>query len=236
MRHLAAAIKRDVKNIDLYELQVVTCLQRAKIREARSAVAICVQNLPNCPRARVLKAQVLLASANGKEEALAILEEVALAHPYLLEAVWLLISQYDNTQNYQKGIEVLKKLTENSMVPFHSMGRLHHQLGEFLSKTGMPAAAYHHANLALTKHCDEAAVQMTHLEPALAFHTPPIPTTPTYVPSGCPGAPRIRGRQRHSTPPESLISGRVSRALRMFSFDSPVDETVTEAMDVPPET
>ncbi|KAJ1374818.1 hypothetical protein KIN20_037741 [Parelaphostrongylus tenuis] len=30
MRHLAAAIKRDVKNIDLYELQVVTCLQRAK--------------------------------------------------------------------------------------------------------------------------------------------------------------------------------------------------------------
>ncbi|KAJ1374812.1 Anaphase promoting complex subunit 7 [Parelaphostrongylus tenuis] len=159
MRHLAAAIKRDVKNIDLYELQVVTCLQRAKIREARSAVAICVQNLPNCPRARVLKAQVLLASANGKEEALAILEEVVLAHPYLLEAVWLLISQYDNTQNYQKGIEVLKKLTENSMVPFHSMGRLHHQLGEFLSKTGMPAAAYHHANLALTKHCDEAAVQ-----------------------------------------------------------------------------
>ncbi|KAJ1374815.1 hypothetical protein KIN20_037634 [Parelaphostrongylus tenuis] len=77
---------------------------------------------------------------------------------------------------------------------------------------------------------------MTHLEPALAFHTPPMPTTPTYVPSGCPGAPRVRGRQRHSTPPESLISGPESRALRMFSFDSPVDETVTEAMDVPPET
>ncbi|EPB78798.1 tetratricopeptide repeat protein [Ancylostoma ceylanicum] len=159
MRHLSAAIKRDVKNIDLYELQIVTYLQRAKIREARAAVAICMQNLPNSPRARVLKAQVLLASASGKEEAQSILEEVVFAHPYLLEAVWLLISQYDSTHNYQKGTEVLKKLTENSMVPFHSMGRLHHQLGEFLSKTGMPAAAYHHTNIALTKQCDEAAVQ-----------------------------------------------------------------------------
>ncbi|ETN80391.1 tetratricopeptide repeat protein [Necator americanus] len=160
MRHLSAAIKRDVKNVDLYELQIVTYLQRAKIREARAAVAICIQNLPNSPRARVLKAQVLLASTSGKEEAQTILEEVVFAHPYLLEAVWLLISQYDSTHNYQKGTEVLKKLTENSMVPFHSMGRLHHQLGEFLSKTGMPAAAYHHTNLALTKQCDEAAVQV----------------------------------------------------------------------------
>ncbi|KAK6048746.1 hypothetical protein COOONC_13749, partial [Cooperia oncophora] len=148
MRHLSAAIKRDVKNIDLYELQIVTYLQREKIREARAAVAICMQHLPNSPRARVLKAQVLLATPSGKEEAQTILEEVVFAHPYLLEAVWLLISQYDSTHNYQKGTEVLKKLTEvcifqasfkqNSMVPFHSMGRLHHQLGEFLSKTGMP--------------------------------------------------------------------------------------------------
>ncbi|KAE9421231.1 hypothetical protein Angca_004868 [Angiostrongylus cantonensis] len=236
MRHLSAAIKRDVKNIDLYELQIVTYLQRAKIREARAAVAVCCQNLPSCPRARVLKAQVLLASANGKEEAQAILEEVVFAHPYLLEAVWLLISQYDSTQNYQKGIEVLKKLTENSMVPFHSMGRLHHQLGEFLSKTGMPAAAYHHTNLALTKHCEEAAAQMTHLEPTLSFHTPPMPTTPTCVPSECPGAPRLRGRQRHATPSSaSTVGDPESRGVRLFSFDSPVDDTVTEAMDVPPE-
>ncbi|VDP05278.1 unnamed protein product [Heligmosomoides polygyrus] len=159
MRHLSAAIKRDLKNIDLYELQIVTYLQREKIREARAAVAICMQNLPSSPRARVLKAQVLLATANGKEEAQSILEDVVFAHPYLLEAVWLLIGQYDSTHNYQKGTEVLKKLTENSMVPFHSMGRLHHQLGEFLSKTGMPAAAYHHANLALTKQFEEASVQ-----------------------------------------------------------------------------
>ncbi|KJH52655.1 tetratricopeptide repeat protein [Dictyocaulus viviparus] len=253
MRHLSAAIKRDVKNIDLYELQIVTYLQRAKIREARAAVAVCMQNLPSCPRARVLKAQVLLASPNGKEEAQAILEEVVFAHPYLLEAVWLLISQYDATHNYQKGVEMLKKLTEvisrdiiyficscrfilkNSMVPYHSMGRLHHQLGEFLSKTGMPAAAYHHTNLALTKHCEEATVQMSHLEPTLSFHTPPMPTTPTCAPSECPGAPRLRGRQRHSTPSStSTIGDSEGRGVRMFSFDSSIDE-ITEAMDVPSE-
>ncbi|VDL74615.1 unnamed protein product [Nippostrongylus brasiliensis] len=219
MRHLSAAIKRDLKNIDLYELQIITYLQREKFREARAAVAICMQNLPHCPRARVLKAQ----------EAQSILEDVVFAHPYLLDAVWLLIGQYDSSHNYQKGTEVLKKLTENSMVPFHSMGRLHHQLGEFLSKAGMPAAAYHHTNLALTKQCEDSAVQMTHLEPTLSFHTPPMPTTPTCVSSECPGAPRIRGRHRHATPSTTAPSS------RLFSFDSPMEETMNEAMDVPSE-
>lgn len=233
MRHLSAAIKRDLKNIDLYELQIVTYLQREKIREARAAVAICMQNLPSSPRARVLKAQVLLATANGKEEAQSILEDVVFAHPYLLEAVWLLIGQYDSTHNYQKGTEVLKKLTENSMVPFHSMGRLHHQLGEFLSKTGMPAAAYHHANLALTKQFEEASVQMTHLEPTLSFHTPPMPTTPVCAPSECPGAPRVRGRQRHATPSTTAAGGEVeTRGVRLFSFDSSMDEPTPESMDI----
>ncbi|XGW28921.1 hypothetical protein V3C99_008600 [Haemonchus contortus] len=239
MRHLSAAIKRDLKNIDLYELQIVTYLQRDKIREARAAVAICMQNLPNSPRARVLKAQVLLATPSGKEEAQTILEEVVFAHPYLLEAVWLLISQYDSTHNYQKGTEVLKKLTENSMVPFHSMGRLHHQLGEFLSKTGMPAAAYHHTNLALTKQCKEAADQMTQLEPSLSFHTPPMPTTPTCAPSECPGAPRIRGRHRHATPgtttAAAVAGDSEGRGVRLFSFDSSMDDASAEAMDIPSE-
>ncbi|KHJ93615.1 hypothetical protein OESDEN_06469 [Oesophagostomum dentatum] len=137
MRHLSAAIKRDVKNIDLYELQIVTYLQRAKIREARAAVSICMQNLPNSPRARVLKAQVLLASASGKE--------------------------------------------------------------------------------------------MTHLEPALSFTTPPIPSTPTGPPGNCPGAPRLRGRQRHATPSSE---GTDTRGVRLFSFDSSMDDATADAMDV----
>ncbi|EYC25564.1 hypothetical protein Aduo_012233 [Ancylostoma duodenale] len=78
---------------------------------------------------------------------------------------------------------------------------------------------------------------MTHLEPTLSFTTPPMPTTPTCPPNECPGAPRLRGRQRHATPSSSTTTVEAEpRGVRLFSFDSSMDDTAAEAMDVPSES
>uniref|UniRef100_A0A1I7WN58 Small ribosomal subunit protein eS28 n=1 Tax=Heterorhabditis bacteriophora TaxID=37862 RepID=A0A1I7WN58_HETBA len=176
LRHLSDAIRNDPRNMDLYEAQVSVHLQRAKIREARAAVCVCLQNMPTDPRARVLKATVLLATSGGSAR-------------------------------------------DNPMVPMHSMGRMHHMLGDFLSKTGHASRAYEHTNTAITKGYENANAQMSGLESALAYQTPPA-ATPS-VRGVCPRAPRFRGRVRVPAPSFDTPSSIEGVVINGMDIDSP---------------
>ncbi|VDN03502.1 unnamed protein product [Thelazia callipaeda] len=170
-------------NYALYEALVQAFILQDKTQEARIVACTC-RHILGQENARTL---YLCATLAAKEEATVkdaqkLLEKAIAISPHQLDAVFLLVTLYDKTQNYDKAIALLKKQAETTV-----NSRLHHLLGDFLSKTNRPVDACHRYRLAVDGDASSAQA-MDALEGMLGMSTPESSSS-----VACPGAPRRRG-------------------------------------------
>lgn len=115
-----------------------------RTREAIELANSACKQLGSTARALTLYASVLYNYPSSSEKAKHLLERALKQDPTYLNAVYLLANIYEQERLYEKGIELLKKQTEQQ-----SSCRLHQMLGDFLARTNEHEKALHHFSIAL---------------------------------------------------------------------------------------
>ncbi|VDN19810.1 unnamed protein product [Gongylonema pulchrum] len=111
--------------------------------QARLVASACRHHLGSeNPRALYLCATLAAKDESTVKDAEKLLEKAIALSPHLLDAVFVLVNLYDKTQKYDKAIALLKKQTETTV-----NSRLHHLLGDFLTKMNRPIDACHQYRL-----------------------------------------------------------------------------------------
>lgn len=115
-----------------------------RTREAIEIANEACRQLGHNARALTLYASVLRNYPSSSDKAKSLLERALKLDPTYLNAVYLLANIYEQERLYEKGIELLKKQTEQQ-----SNCQLHQMLGDFLARTNEHEKALHHFSIAL---------------------------------------------------------------------------------------
>ncbi|UYV80038.1 ANAPC7 [Cordylochernes scorpioides] len=166
-RHIEALILKGIILLDLKKVQdaissfreayrivpyryealkgLVDCyLSIHRIQEACSISCGAIKLIGKTPRTLTLYASVLVKDPISCKKAKGLLEEALKLDPNYLTAVYLLAEIYDQEKDYTKGIELLKRQTENQ-----STCKLHQMLGDFLARNNEHEKALQHFSIAL---------------------------------------------------------------------------------------
>lgn len=115
-----------------------------RTRDAIEVANGACKQLGHSARALTLLASVLRNYPSSSDKAKSLLERALKQDPHYLNAVYLLANIYEQERLYEKGIELLKRQTEQQ-----SSCRLHQMLGDFLARTNEHEKALHHFSIAL---------------------------------------------------------------------------------------
>ncbi|CAJ0932997.1 unnamed protein product, partial [Mesorhabditis belari] len=215
-QHLEELLVEDPRNIDAYEALVSLYISNARTSEAAGVVTRCgdVFGRPMPARIKMLDAAVRLKDDSNSKEARLILESIVEGHPYLADAVFMLIDLYKDSNAPQKGIDLCNSIINSCLLDSNLISKIHQSLGDFQKMASAIELSAKYAcdahisfNKAMTMGSLESQQKLVALDSALRYvHSPEnvIPTISRI--SEAPGAPRARRRQRspRSSPPPTL--------------------------------
>ena len=110
----------DSQNVDAYELQLRSYLQRNLKKEAKSTGHSCLKNIGNeNPRSLFIYAQSIFSDPTMKDEFERRIKQIVDEFPYLSDAILLLAKFYDREQrNYADALKAIKKASQVSTCLF----------------------------------------------------------------------------------------------------------------------